>query len=197
MPNIELDLQIKDKKRFTIMCILLILLVLYLIIAGEETKEPYVAEKQSNVVDNHTTDMPTNNDTAAKPLFSPGLPLAENPFIEINDFDPEKQDIAEMATNGNSDNNFPSSHRGSIPLPAIPAIPALPIPPSYPGENSPVPGRQAISVAGISMDDSGNAIAIMSDGNIVSEGDNYMNDRIAYIGGDGLLFDNGEKLEYK
>ena len=40
-------------------------------------------------------------------------------------------------------------------------------------------------------------MAIMSDGKVVSAGDNYNGNRIAYIGGDGIKFDNGHSIGYK
>ena len=43
----------------------------------------------------------------------------------------------------------------------------------------------------------GTNIAILSDGTVVGEGETYNDGRIAYIGGDGIRFDNGDKLEYK
>ena len=43
----------------------------------------------------------------------------------------------------------------------------------------------------------GTNIAILSDGTVVGEGETYHDGRIAYIGGDGIQFDNGDKLEYK
>ena len=47
------------------------------------------------------------------------------------------------------------------------------------------------------MGDNGSNIAIMSDGKVVSEGDVYRDNRIAYIGGDGITFDNGTKVRYE
>ena len=39
-------------------------------------------------------------------------------------------------------------------------------------------------------------MAIMSDGSVVYEGETYQDGRIAYIGGDGITFDDGSSLKY-
>lgn len=40
-------------------------------------------------------------------------------------------------------------------------------------------------------------MAIMSDGTVVSEGEYYNDNRISWIGGDGIHFENGESIKYK
>ena len=52
-------------------------------------------------------------------------------------------------------------------------------------------------VKGIITTDDGKSIAIMSDGKVLSEGESYMDGRIAYIGGDGVEMDNGKKIKFK
>ena len=36
----------------------------------------------------------------------------------------------------------------------------------------------------------------MSDGSVVSAGESYQDGRIAYIGGDGIHFDDGSSIKY-
>lgn len=105
-----------------------------------------------------------------------------------------------MTNTSSYENSSTTGARPSnIPLPAIPhynghinyqerpqSIPAPAIKPEQP-----------ITVQGIGIGNSGNSIAILSDGRVVSEGDTYKDGRIAYIGGDGITFDNGKKLQYK
>jgi len=42
----------------------------------------------------------------------------------------------------------------------------------------------------------GNGMAILSDGTVLSAGDTYNDGRIAYIGGDGIHFDDGSTMKY-
>ena len=122
-----------------------------------------------------------------------------NPFIEIKEFDVSKDNIADMAAAHNP-GTVPAMPRSTnIPLPAIPnhpmqaGIPQV----SNPSSNQPPASSDRIAVQGIAMGDNGSNIAIMSDGKVVSEGDVYRDNRIAYIGGDGITFDNGTKVRYE
>lgn len=78
---------------------------------------------------------------------------------------------------------------GNVPVPAVPGQPVLP--PEGTGAKPPL-GVQGVLTGG----KNGN-MAIMSDGTVVTEGDTYQDQRIAYIGGDGVTFDNGHHLDYK
>lgn len=78
---------------------------------------------------------------------------------------------------------------GDVPVPAIPRQPV--VPPEGTGR-TPSLGVQGVLTGG----KNGN-MAIMSDGTVVTEGDTYQDQRIAYIGGDGVTFDNGHHLDYK
>ena len=53
------------------------------------------------------------------------------------------------------------------------------------------------NVRGIITANNGKNIAIMSDGEVLSEGEKYLDGRIAYIGGDGIEMDNGKKIKLK
>lgn len=79
----------------------------------------------------------------------------------------------------------PSPKVESIPIPGMPPT-MLPIP------QAPNEGK----IQGVFVGESGKNMAII-DGKIVSEGDFYSDGRIAYIGGDGIKFDNGKTIQYK
>jgi len=53
------------------------------------------------------------------------------------------------------------------------------------------------NVQGIITADNGKNIAIMSNGEVLTEGERYLDGRIAYIGGDGIEMDNGKKIKMK
>lgn len=84
----------------------------------------------------------------------------------------------------------------SSPAPSVSRmIPAVPK-----GSMSAPPQQSATSSApkltGIIESDEG-AVAVMSDGTVVSSGDTYTDGRIAYIGGDGIHFDNGKTITFE
>lgn len=79
----------------------------------------------------------------------------------------------------------PRPNVGSIPIPGAP--PSTPPIPQAPNEGK---------IQGVFVGESGKSMAII-DGKIVSEGDLYSDSRIAYIGGDGIKFDNGKTIQYK
>lgn len=103
---------------------------------------------------------------------------------------------------------FAGANRPVTQLPEIPAVSSnippvgsVPVPeiPEFNGgnPNSPSNARSAqIAVKGVFIGSDGKNTAVMSDGSIVSEGDNYQDGRIAYIGGDGIHFDDGKHLKY-
>ena len=196
---IELDLQIHNKKRIAIMIGIMIALSIYTLsdISNQSSPEPYTAAKTSTGTSiNESSD----EATAAATNTSELQIVSINPFIELKEFDPTVQNISDMTNTSSYENSSTTGARPSnIPLPAIPhynghinyqerpqSIPAPAIKPEQP-----------ITVQGIGIGNSGNSIAILSDGRVVSEGDTYNDGRIAYIGGDGITFDNGEKLQYK
>lgn len=78
---------------------------------------------------------------------------------------------------------------GDVPVPRVPHQPVHP-----PGETA---SKPSLGVQGVLTGGKNGNMAIMSDGTVVSEGDTYQDQRIAYIGGDGITFDNGHHLDYK
>ena len=198
---IELDIQIHNKKRIAIMSGIMIALSIYTLsdISNQSSPEPYTA-KTSKTSTGTPINEPSDEATAAATNTSELQIVSINPFLELKEFDPTVQNISDMTNTSSYENSSTTGARPSnIPLPAIPhynghinyqerpqSIPAPAIKPEQP-----------ITVQGIGIGNSGNNIAILSDGRVVSEGDTYNDGRIAYIGGDGILFDNGEKLQYK
>lgn len=83
---------------------------------------------------------------------------------------------------------------GNVPVPAIPRQPV-----QSPAGSAGMAGEKAaaIGVKGVLTGGRNGNMAIMSDGTVVTEGDTYQDQRIAYIGGDGITFDNGHHLDYK
>lgn len=210
MPNIEIDFQGKNKKKMVILgslAIVLLLFSVYNAISSSE-KVPYSApgngvEHNNNSV--HAEQIASGEPVAVKgsesnsSLSVAGDIFTVNPFIEIKEFDVSKDNIADMAAAHNP-GNVPAMPRSTnIPLPAIPnhpmqaGIPQV----SNPSSNQPPASSDRIAVQGIAMGENGSNIAIMSDGKVVSEGDVYRDNRIAYIGGDGITFDNGTKVRYE
>ena len=116
-----------------------------------------------------------------------------NPFIDsekLAEMQKNAQPVGNVVTGGNSAS-----------LPAIPSsrpdIPAFnpPALPSSMGGGTPAPAPA--TVQGVMVGNDGNSVAILSDGNVVSAGETYNDNRIAYIGGDGIHFENGNIMEYK
>lgn len=146
--------------------------------------------------------------------------LGVNPFVEVasgNVVPTGEANVVKPAA-GNMTLPAIAAPRPSVPsysapasssLPAIPAINPRPSSLPAPGElNVKVPpapdsssgnssSQNSVSVQGVMTGDDGTNIAILSDGTVVGEGETYHDGRIAYIGGDGIQFDNGDKLEYK
>lgn len=89
------------------------------------------------------------------------------------------------------------------PRPSLPAIPSMGSLPAVPNANIPgeepqeAPAARPNEVQGVITGADGQNMAIMGDGTIVSEGETYNDGRIAYIGGDGITFNDGSTLDYK
>lgn len=88
-------------------------------------------------------------------------------------------------------------------LPAIPNYqprPNIPTPIIPPTSRENFPNYQSKNetlVQGVFIGQDGKNMAILNDGSIVSEGDSYQDGRIAFIGGDGIKFENGKTIKYK
>lgn len=119
--------------------------------------------------------------------------LVVNPFVDLNNLRTQQKEVREVSSGNQglpaipSGASVPPPSVGSIPIPQLPAGAMAP-------PNASAGGKAKVS--GILSGSEGN-MAIMSDGQVVSVGDTYADGRIAYIGGDGIQFDDGHKLEYK
>lgn len=91
-------------------------------------------------------------------------------------------------------NYQPTPNVGSIPLPSIPSAPTMAASSMMPPGS--LNGMKQNAVQGVLTSDSGKNMAIMSDGKVVQEGDTYGGERISYITGDGVHFDNGNDISY-
>lgn len=210
MPNIEIDFQVKNKKKMVILGSLAIVLLLFSVYNAISSSEKVPYSAPGNGVEHNNNSVHAEQTASGEPVAVKGsesnssLSVAGdiftvNPFIEIKEFDVSKDNIADMAVAHNP-GTVPAMPRSTnIPLPAIPnhpmqaGIPQV----SNPSSNQPPAASDRIAVQGIAMGENGSNIAIMSDGKVVSEGDVYRDNRIAYIGGDGITFDNGTKVRYE
>ncbi len=207
--KININFEIKNKKRVAIMGTIAFGLLAYTIVDAILSPTPPVPKNDGHVVlDSQKSSK--ENGTAANGSEETGVQVSAmqntndftvNPFLEIKEFDISKGNIADMSAAGKGNFVPPAIPRGgyNIPLPTIPNHQAgsIDIGTNMPANISDFRRQQdKISVQGVATGDNGN-IAIMGDGRVVSEGDIYKDDRIAYIGGDGIVFDNGKKISYE
>lgn len=111
--------------------------------------------------------------------------LMINPFIEISNLQKNHGTLPLPVIPGNS--AVPAPDIGAIPVPA-PVVPEIP---------AGVQPAKAVTVKGIATSKNGKGVAIMSDGSVLTEGQTYNDNRISYIGGEGIKFDDGNHMEYK
>lgn len=109
--------------------------------------------------------------------------FGENPFVEMNILSEEhKIEQGKLPAIP----NMPVPNVSNVPIPPPPAGVAIPTPPS--AASAPV-------LTGTIESSSGAKIALMSDGQVVTEGDNYGDGHIAYIGGGSVQFDDGKTMD--
>lgn len=165
-----------------------------------------------------TESTPKEKGAAAPTPIAAGADITVNPFVydrnlpKLASAEGSKAVPATSVPQGSlpripTSSSSPSYQASSMPsyeaprpsLPAIPSggatPPAVSTPPASIG-NGAAPQKSA-SVQGVFTGSDGQNMAIMSDGTVVSEGDTYHDGRIAYIGGDGIKFDDGSSMEYK
>ena len=89
------------------------------------------------------------------------------------------------------------------PVPVIPQMPrsntqmSMPMPQAQAAlPQSPAKTRDNASIQGIITSADGDNVAIMGDGTVVSAGESYNDNRISYIGGDGIHFANGSSIRF-
>ena len=156
------------------------------IAANQNQKKAAVNQPAQGVTNSLQTD------ASANILFGED---SSNPFVEIGDLvvDMENpQQPVMTARSSQAPGNLPA-----IPRPNLPGIPT-PNPGGFSVPNSvPVTPAAPPGVQGILTADDGSSMAIMSDGTILSEGDVYNDGRIAWIGGEGIHFENGSSILYR
>lgn len=127
-----------------------------------------------------------------------------NPFID-------KSSIKELMPGINGDlpvigDSHQAGRTTANNLPPVPVIPQMPR--SNTQMSMPMPQAQAAlpqssaktrdnaSIQGIITSADGDNMAIMGDGTVVSAGESYNDNRISYIGGDGIHFANGSSIRF-
>ena len=130
--------------------------------------------------------------------------VSQNPFVDVSELRSGKPAAAMGPVPNNLPagndglpqipTNYPRPSVGAIPLPAIPGMSAPPLPAAAPQQQA---ANAPAGIKGVFTGTNGNSMAIMNDGQIVSTGDTYQDGRIAYIGGDGIQFDDGHTIAYK
>lgn len=128
-----------------------------------------------------------------------------SPFVDMHGMIAAQKGQGVQPVAGSANNVHPvyGGGGGSIPLPAIPNMSGSIPMPSFQAPSMAQAGPAAVSqgagdrVSGIITGNDGSNVAIMGNGQVVSQGDNYGDGRIAYIGGDGIKLDNGRSITYK
>lgn len=135
--------------------------------------------------------VPANNQNNAnspdKPVvLASNSQFGENPFVEMNNLSEEHR--MEQSMLPAIPNNTPIPNVSNVPVPPPPSGIAIPTPPEGVGASAP-------TVTGFIESSNGAKIALMSDGSVVNEGDDFNGSKIAYIGGGSVQFDDGKTLD--
>ena len=161
-------------------------------------KKPAQVQQNAGIKTEENKKLPDN------PMQVAGLPEGapagmENPFVETHAVATEIPASANQIVNPPPSMPVMSSSRA---LPSIPANPRpnLPASANMMPASAPTaaPAGNPMEVQGVitSSNESEN-VAIMGDGSIVSVGQTYKDGRIAFIGGDGITFEDGSKISMK
>ena len=185
--------------------LLFVLLIMFFgfgyMIFGGQNSEDEVAE---NPV---PTEEKQEEEIASSAIINEKDSIFVNPFIDsakLAEF--AKKTNPNLAQNGNNTTN--SSTVQATSSGALPAIPGNYPKPNMPAFNPPaLPSSDGssgmngaggpVKVTGVMTGSDGSGIAILSDGSVVSAGESYKDGRIAFIGGDGIHFEDGKVMEYK
>lgn len=128
---------------------------------------------------------------AAKLPKNAEIPLdiaKENPFVG-------KADLQAQEKSASPAPSVADNLGAALPLPSVPAPPILTAPTDQAGARS-SSAVQGAAVQGVIIGNSGDNMAILSNGSLVQEGDEFMQSRIAAIGQDGIRLENGQKISY-
>ena len=165
-------------------------------------------ENQPVLVTTAVEEVAKNSEKVSEKPIENLLSIPANPFIS-------NKEISERAAEkvaGKSEVKTVAQSQPTAPI-ELPQIPKVVMPTSTPVIVPPVQENRTIvnpltmeeqkvsrdegNVQGIITTDSGKNIAIMSNGEVLTEGERYLDGRIAYIGGDGIEMDNGKKIKLK
>lgn len=207
--NQEIVFEIENKKRAVICCGIMMLCLGYTVVNSFSDKpKPRPVSTANQTQTQQTADAPESKSVSISAPTLDAL-LKVNPFVGVQEMNGGEAGeggrtmvagsiplpaIPRMAGSSSPGNPSYSAPR-SIPLPAIPGRGTVPIPSS--STSAPQPQANSASVQGVLTGDDGENMAIMSDGRVVQEGDTYQDGRIAYIGGDGITFEDGHRISYK
>lgn len=200
----------RKKKRLIFASLLLVIAAgfSYFFFFADDGFTPNPQQKPATVA---TTQKPKDQKkqeaAASAQVAAANIPV--NPFVDVTLL---KKEEREKVTNAAAANRS-GVHTGSLPSipsqsstrtytapaprPSLPSIPSPKTLPAMPGGMPQAPTETPKEVQGVITGEDGSNMAIMGDGTIVSEGETYNDGRIAYIGGDGIKFDDGSTLEYK
>lgn len=159
--------------------------LLFLAVVGYMTFFSDGNDKKKSTVPAEQNVSVKQDELAADKKQQPIMDFTKNPFGDISEFEGDQKSTA-----GRQLTPVPAIPHGKIPLPSFPGGISIP------REQGPVAVASVPKVQGVLTADGGGNIAIMSDGRVVGEGDSIDNHRIAYIGGDGISFDNGDFWSY-
>ena len=142
---------------------------------------------------------------ADKAAASSGRGPMINPFIDKSSIKELMPGIdGDLPVIGDSHQAGRTTASSFPPVPVIPHMPrsntqmSMPIPPQAQAAlpQSPAKTRDNASIQGIITSADGDNVAIMGDGTVVSAGESYNDNRISYIGGDGIHFANGSSIRF-
>ena len=199
--------EMSKKKRLMIVAGLGIIVAGGLIVGMRMVKSPSKGTKapvqqQAAVPSSQADNSKVDN---AQPLSTLGGTVMVNPFVEIGAGATPAQVAANLPKVPGGSVPAISRYSGNGSLPQIPSynprpnIPSgVPMPASAPGSASqvPAPSSNQPTVQGVVTGEDGNNMAIMSDGSVLSAGESYKDGRVAYIGGDGIKFENGSSMKF-
>ena len=196
-----------NKKRLLIMGTVTIVLAVGLILGIRMTRNKAVKPSQP-VQSTAEADIAKNSGkSAAGAQPTLGGPVMVNPFVEANGINTKTvaQSLPSVPGNGSSGPSR-AQYSGNSSLPSIPSynprpsLPQIPMPASSPSGSTSsttvVSSAAPATIQGIVTGEDGNNMAIMSDGSVVSKGESFKDGRVAYIGGDGIQFENGTTMNF-
>jgi len=185
--------------------VLIVLLVMffgmgYMIFGGQNSEEE-VAENPVPAQEKQ------EEEVASSAIINEKDSIFVNPFIDsakLAEFAKKTNpNLAQNADNSTNSSTVKATSSGALPAipgnypkPNMPAFnpPALP---SADGSSGMTGAGGPVKVTGVMTGSDGSGIAILSDGSVVSAGESYKDGRIAFIGGDGIHFEDGKVMEYK